>query len=117
VLEPGCADIDVAALHAAYLSKFGRLGGKVATDAKLEREALGARAYSHVEATTGKDCVRVHTSACALCQHLTTPIAKADKPAPPQCASRAAMPAVAFWVPRVVADTERPTLPRAPPAF
>jgi len=86
-------------------------------DAKLEREALGARAYSHVEATTGKDCVRVHTSACALCQHLTTPIAKADKPAPPQCASRAAMPAVAFWVPRVVADTERPTLPRAPPAF
>ena len=37
MLEPGCADIDVAALHAAYLSKFGRLGGKVATDAKLER--------------------------------------------------------------------------------
>ena len=86
-------------------------------DAKLEREALSARAYSHVEATTGKDCVRVHTATCALCQHLTTPISKADKPAPPLCASRAAMPAVAFWVPRVVADTERPTLPRAPPAF
>jgi D-arginine dehydrogenase len=37
VLEPGCADIGVAALHAAYLSKFRRLGGEVATDAKLER--------------------------------------------------------------------------------
>jgi D-arginine dehydrogenase len=37
VLEPGCADIDVATLHAAYLSKFRRLGGEIATDARLER--------------------------------------------------------------------------------
>ena len=35
VLEPGCADIDVAGLHAAYLSKFRRRGGEVATDSQL----------------------------------------------------------------------------------
>ena len=35
VLEPGCADIDVGALHAAYLRRFRRLGGQVATDARL----------------------------------------------------------------------------------
>jgi D-arginine dehydrogenase len=39
VLEPGCADIDVAALHAAYLRLFSRRGGEVATDARL----VGAR--------------------------------------------------------------------------
>lgn len=33
--EPGCADIDVAALHAAYLRRFKRLGGQVRTDARL----------------------------------------------------------------------------------
>jgi D-arginine dehydrogenase len=36
LLEPGCADIDVAALHAAYLRRFRVLGGKVAMDASLE---------------------------------------------------------------------------------
>lgn len=35
VLEPGCADIDVAALHAAYLRLFSRRGGEVATDTRL----------------------------------------------------------------------------------
>ena len=35
VLEPGCADIDVAALHAAYLKRFRQLGGTVATDSRL----------------------------------------------------------------------------------
>lgn len=35
VLEPGCADIDVAALHAAYLRQFRRRGGAVRTDARL----------------------------------------------------------------------------------
>jgi D-arginine dehydrogenase len=35
VLEPGCADIDVAALHAAYLRQFRRHGGEVATNARL----------------------------------------------------------------------------------
>jgi D-arginine dehydrogenase len=35
VLEPGCADIDVAALHAAYLRQFARAGGTVANDARF----------------------------------------------------------------------------------
>ena len=35
VLEPGCADIDVAGLHAAYLRRFRRGGGSVATDSRL----------------------------------------------------------------------------------
>jgi D-arginine dehydrogenase len=35
VFEPGCADIDVAALHAAYLRMFKRRGGEIATDARL----------------------------------------------------------------------------------
>lgn len=36
-LEPGCADIEVAALHGAYLRQFKRRGGEVATDARLSR--------------------------------------------------------------------------------
>ena len=35
VLEPGCADIDVAALHAAYLRAFRKAGGQVATAVRL----------------------------------------------------------------------------------
>ena len=35
LFEPGCADIDVAALHAAYLRLFRRRGGTVTTDAEL----------------------------------------------------------------------------------
>jgi D-arginine dehydrogenase len=37
LLEPGCADIDVARLHAAYLRQFKRCGGTVATAARLHR--------------------------------------------------------------------------------
>jgi D-arginine dehydrogenase len=37
LFEPGCADIDVAALHAAYLGQFRRLGGTVQTGAMLQR--------------------------------------------------------------------------------
>jgi len=37
LFEPGCADIDVAGLHAAYLRRFKRRGGTVATAARLER--------------------------------------------------------------------------------
>jgi D-arginine dehydrogenase len=33
--EPGCADIDVAALHAAYLRQLRRSGGVVRTDTRL----------------------------------------------------------------------------------
>jgi D-arginine dehydrogenase len=35
LLEPGCADIDVAALHGAYLRTFLRAGGQVAQDCRL----------------------------------------------------------------------------------
>lgn len=42
--EPACADIDVAALHAAFLRQFRRRGGEVRTDARLssaQREGEG----------------------------------------------------------------------------
>ena len=84
-------------------------------DAKLERDAASARAFSHVEATTSKDCVRVHQSDCALCQHLTTPLAKSHKAAPLVLVARAEVPAIALGVTPVVAPEQRPTLPRAPP--
>src|SRR3954471_11187519 len=35
LFEPGCADIDVAALHAAFLRRFRRSGGTVRTGARL----------------------------------------------------------------------------------
>ena len=35
VLEPGCADIDVAGLHAAYLRRLKARGGQVLTDSRL----------------------------------------------------------------------------------
>ncbi|HEY4071142.1 MAG TPA: FAD-dependent oxidoreductase [Sphingomicrobium sp.] len=37
LFEPGCADIDVSALHDAYLRKFRRSGGVLETGAKLIR--------------------------------------------------------------------------------
>jgi hypothetical protein len=86
-------------------------------DAQLERDALSARAFAHVEANTTKDCVRVHPTDCALCQHLTTPLAKADKPAPPLSTARGERPAVALGVRLAASGTRRRTLPRAPPAF
>jgi D-arginine dehydrogenase len=39
LIEPGCADIDVAALHAAFLRQFRKRGGEVRTGARL----IGAR--------------------------------------------------------------------------
>jgi D-arginine dehydrogenase len=36
LLEPSCADIDVAALHAAFLKRFRKLGGLVCTEAALK---------------------------------------------------------------------------------
>src|SRR3954447_1964977 len=43
LFEPGCADIDVASLHAAFLRQFGRSGGVVRTSARLRsgRRSLG----------------------------------------------------------------------------
>ena len=84
-------------------------------DSQLEREASSARAFSHVESTTTKDCARVHRSDCALCQHLTTPQSKAPKSAPALLVARAELPAIAFSITRVVDSAPQPTLPRAPP--
>ena len=36
LLEPGCADIDVAGLHAAYLRRLRNSGGEVRTDSRLQ---------------------------------------------------------------------------------
>jgi D-arginine dehydrogenase len=41
VLEPGCADIDVAGLHAAYLRAFRRAGGLLRTDSGLHSARRG----------------------------------------------------------------------------
>ena len=46
VLEPGCADIDVASLHAAYLKRFRERGGQVATFSRLRRAAHSVRAWT-----------------------------------------------------------------------
>jgi D-arginine dehydrogenase len=40
LFEPGCSDIDVAGLHSAYLRRFRRLGGTVATNSSLESASL-----------------------------------------------------------------------------
>lgn len=40
LLEPGCADIDVAGLHMAFLRQFQRAGGSVFEDAQLESAAF-----------------------------------------------------------------------------
>ncbi len=84
-------------------------------DARLERDAMSARAYSHVEAQTGNDCARAHKANCALCQHLTTPLTKAAKLAPPTFADRTERPAVAMCAGSVGAWSHPPSLPRAPP--
>ena len=52
-LEPGCADIDVAGLHAAYLRAFRRRGGEVATDSRL-RKARHSNGRSTVELEDGR---------------------------------------------------------------
>ena len=39
LFEPGCADIDVARLHSAFLASFGRAGGQVATRSRVIRAA------------------------------------------------------------------------------
>ena len=37
LFEPGCADIDVASLHAAFLRRFRRSGGELATSTRLSK--------------------------------------------------------------------------------
>jgi D-arginine dehydrogenase len=46
LLEPGCADIDVAGLHAAYLRRFRRLGGEVRTSARLRSATRRGNAWA-----------------------------------------------------------------------
>jgi len=47
LLEPGCADIDVAGLHSSYLRRFRQSGGEILTDSTLvsaQRSSDGWRA-------------------------------------------------------------------------
>jgi D-arginine dehydrogenase len=46
LFEPGCADIDVAALHGAFLGQFRRAGGSVETGSRLERATWSDGAWS-----------------------------------------------------------------------
>ncbi|MCS6987870.1 MAG: FAD-binding oxidoreductase [Sphingomonadaceae bacterium] len=50
--EPGCADIDVAALHQAYLRSARRLGATLVTRARLERGVRTAGGW-RIETTAG----------------------------------------------------------------
>ncbi|MES2137127.1 MAG: FAD-dependent oxidoreductase [Pseudomonadota bacterium] len=53
LLEPGCADIDVARLHAAFLRQFRRLGGTLALESRLVRGLLGHGRWT-IELASGK---------------------------------------------------------------
>src|SRR5215212_5383707 len=46
LLEPGCADIDVAALHAAFLRQFRGKGGRVRTRARLIKADPSAEGWT-----------------------------------------------------------------------
>ena len=46
LFEPGCADIDVAALHAAYLRQLRRRGGEVRTGASLDSARRSADGWA-----------------------------------------------------------------------
>ena len=46
LFEAGCADIDVAALHAAYLRRFRTLGGAIRTDARLQSASYADKRWS-----------------------------------------------------------------------
>ena len=46
VLEPGCADIDVAGLHAAFLRRFRQRGGEVGTDSRLNHASHSGQAWT-----------------------------------------------------------------------
>lgn len=46
LVEPGCADIDVAALHAGFLRKFRKRGGEVRTSARFESAAFDGQNWT-----------------------------------------------------------------------
>lgn len=50
--EPTCCDIDVAALHAAYLRRAARLGARLSCNAGLE-QAVWRESSWHIDAGTG----------------------------------------------------------------
>jgi D-arginine dehydrogenase len=50
--EPECCDIDVAALHAAYLRQYRRNGGRLLCNARL-RKAAYARGHWQIETAAG----------------------------------------------------------------
>ena len=84
-------------------------------DAALERSAQTARATSHVEDHTQKDCAPMHRDDCALCQHLSTPFAKRAPEVldvPRHLATRATPGALRF---RPGTPDSCDDLPRAPP--
>lgn len=54
LLEPGCADIDVAGLHAAFLRKFRQRDGKVKTNARLAHAERSPDAWTIVLADGSK---------------------------------------------------------------
>jgi hypothetical protein len=84
-------------------------------DAQLEREAVSARAYSHVESERGKDCVPVHTPDCALCQHLTSSLARPSKASLPLPSAQPDLAPSERRAAAVSLADQRPSLPRAPP--
>lgn len=83
-------------------------------DAQLERDAASARAYSHVESKTGKDCVAVHSPDCALCQHLSS-LGRPAKVPSPSPAVRPEVQDLRSGAAFIAAAAQRPSLPRAPP--
>ena len=46
VFEPGCADIDVAGLHAAYLRRFRQRGGQIATESRLSSAVYSGQRWT-----------------------------------------------------------------------
>src|SRR3954447_20689455 len=64
LFEPGCADIDVAALHAAFLRKFRQSGGEIRIDARLEsaRPANGGWEVSLTDGSTLKSSILVNAA-------------------------------------------------------
>ena len=84
-------------------------------DAQLERKALSARAFSHVEAKTGKHCAPVHSPDCALCQHVSSAFTKPGKPTLPVASVRPDTPNRERGVAAIAACERQPSLPRAPP--
>lgn len=83
--------------------------------AQLEREGLTARAFSHVESNTGKDCAPVHSPDCALCQHLTSAFAKPAKTPLPVASVGLDVPLLERCAEAVAGTEQPPRLPRAPP--